>query len=262
MKHIRLWTLCIIGMSSIQITIVHTLVDEVLCHAAPAQTYEQRLDQVRLYIRNQMLPAALTELEQLSRTQQGQADVRVFAALAKVNFKLHEVTLALKHLRTARDLSRNPAEQAQLTSLYEEWLSEFGLVRFEPASSVSQGSFELVRKRKLINQERQAVLDHVSQQFRNGITLPISVYLPYGSYLINEAPFKIARDGTVPVVSVLLKPTQMDPPKIEEPFPWLYVGLGGVAIIAAGIGSYFILSDPPSAEPTVDINISSSGLSR
>lgn len=227
--------------------------------AAPVRTYEQQLEQVRLYINNQMFEAARTELVKLSETTDGKQDERVYIALAKVSYKLHHITRALSYLRTARRLAQKTQAKQKLSALYEEWLNTYGLVRLEPADQVREGLVELSRKRKLINKDRQAALEYVQRTLKSGVSLPISLYLPYGSYVVNGTSFKLKRNEPTPIVEVLVVPTEKSNPQSDSKAfnqQWLYIGLGTAAMVALGIFAYSISQEEPSPNPTLTITIS------
>ena len=218
----------------------------------PERSYEQKLDQVRLYINNQMYLAALNELNLLSESSEGREDERIFTALAKVNYKLYNITTALSNLRRARRLTQDPKDRALLTELYDQWLNTYGLVRFESADRQEEGVITLSRKRKFINRERREALSRATKQLAKGVRLPISLYLPYGKYQVNGTQFKLERNQPTPIVDVLLKPIEATAPAHVErsSHKWLYIGLGSVAVIAAGVGGYLLFDeDPPSSRP-------------
>ena len=226
--------------------------------AAPVRSYEQQLEQVRLYIKKKMYEAAKNELEHLKFSDRGRDDERVYTALAKVNYKLHYITEALDHLRQARQLTRDPNTRSQLSNLYEQWLSAFGLVRFESIDELQRGRVELIRKRKLINKQRQSALLSVQKQLSSAVNLPVSVYLPYGSYTANGVSFKLERNQPTPIVELMVVPIDETVREVEKKLniPWAYVSAGAVAIIGAGIGAYLLSQDSavPSQKLTITIS--------
>ena len=224
----------------------------------PERSYEQKLDQVRLYINNRMYLAALNELNQLSESKEGHQDERIFSALAKVNYKLFNITAALSNLRRARRLTTNAKTKSLLTELYDQWLSTYGLVRFESANRQEEGVINLSRKRKFLNRERREALAHVSKKLAQGVKLPVSLYLPYGKYKANGTIFKLERNQPTPIVDVLLQSAKPKAPTREDKpdFKWVYIGVGSAALIAAGIGGYLLLSDEPDVSRPLVISIS------
>jgi hypothetical protein len=213
----------------------------------PERSYEQKLDQVRLYINNKLYLPALNELNRLSESDEGQQDSRIFIALAKVNYKLHNITAALSALRRARRLTQDAKDKEFLTELYDQWLNTYGLVRFESANSQEEGVIVLSRKRKFINRERREAMTRAVQQLAKGVRLPVSLYLPYGKYIVNGSSFKLERNQPTPIVDVLLKPLKLSSPAEESKsdYTWIYVGVGSAALIAAGVGGYLLFDDEP-----------------
>lgn len=253
----------ILGLMTIKdITCLIVLLSSVVtihfADAAPARTYEQQLEQVRLYINNDMFEAAHAELNKLCQTDQGLNDERIYIALAKVNYKLHNITVALSDLRKARRLTTNSVTKKKLTSLYEQWLSTYGLVRFESADQIQKGKFTLKRLRKLINQDRKASLDKMRELFDKGVELPLSAYLPYGQYSANGTIFKLKRNVPTPIVEVMLTPIKevVKPSSSIHMNQWLYVGLGSIALVALGVGGYFVFQEDPKANTQLTVVIS------
>ena len=132
---------CVIMLMSIALVTSYPLTHSlsVCAEDVPQMGYEQRLNQARLYIDNQMLLPALNELKQLAGTSRGRADSRVFTALAGVHYKLHNITAALSNLRKARKYAEGDTRE-RLTKLYDQWLNMYGLVRFESADSRGRGA--------------------------------------------------------------------------------------------------------------------------
>ena len=255
-SHLPVLIACFIG-SLICVSLHHSQV-KARDITVPERSYEQKLDQVRLYINNQMYLAALNELNLLSETDEGQGDERVFIALAKVNYKLYNITTALSNLRRARRLTQHSEDKKLLTELYDQWLNTYGLVRFESANSQNEGVIQLSRKRRFINRERREALSRAAKQLAEGVRLPISLYLPYGKYTVNGTSFRLERDQPTPIVDVLLKPMESIKPQKESTssYKWLYIGMGSAALIAAGIGGYFLLDQEPSGSRPLEISIS------
>ena len=208
--------------------------------AQPRPSYEQRLDQVRLYIEKNLLNQAKTELIELGQSPRGKYDVRIASAMAIVAYKLHHISLALQYLRKARKLSRDAREKLKFSALHERWAKEYGLVRFESLNTTQFGRLKLKRRTRILNAKRKAVLKVVSEQISAGVTLPFSLYLPYGKYTVNDTPFNLKLNALPSVVKVNLIPI----PRQEQSTnvsSWVYIGVGGLLIASVGVGGYFLL---------------------
>jgi hypothetical protein len=208
--------------------------------AQPKPSYEQRLDQVRLYIEKNLLNQAKTELIELGQSPMGKYDVRIASAMAIVAYKLHHMSLALQYLRKARKLSRDVQEKLEFNALHERWAKEYGLVRFESLDTTQFGRLKLKRTTRILNAKRKAVLKVVNEQISGGVTLPFSLYLPYGKYTANDTPFNLKLNALPSVVKVSLIPI----PRQEQSTnvsSWVYIGVGGLLIASIGVGGYFLL---------------------
>jgi len=186
------------------------------------------------------LNQAKTELVELGQSPEGKYDVRIASAMAIVAYKLHHISLALQYLRKARKLSRDPQEKSKFSDLHERWAKEYGLIRFESLDTTQFGRLELKRMTRILNAKRKAVLKVVKEQLSGGVTLPISLYLPYGKYTANDTPFNLKLNAQPSVVEVSLIPI----PKQEQSTnvsSWVYIGVGGLLIASIGVGGYFLL---------------------
>lgn len=212
-----------------------------------AQSYEQRLYQANLYMRQELYAQALIELETLLRTPQGSVDVRVVTAAAEASYKTHDITKALEYLRVARRLSQDPMQRQSLSDRYEAWSSEYGPVRFESANALRFGALTLESERKILSPERREVFEVARARLAQGITPPLSLYLPYGAYLANQVPFQLVPSRPMPIVVAPLTPISapIDPPQAPSSSnKWVYVSLGGALVVAILTGVYIATSDP------------------
>ena len=233
------------------------LASQPLISSAQEVGYEQQLDRIKLYISDELYLPALNELKLLSKTPQGRDDVRVFIALAKVSYKLHDITSAFSYLGRARALPSKALIREKLTELYREWLRYYGLVRFESANAQTRGVVTLIRKRRqVVSAERREILRSSIERFARGVDLPSVAYLPYGHYTANGTPFHLKRrEMNAPMVEILLPPVEQEKEESKvSQLNWLYIGIGGALITAAGVGGYFLLNDD-SPPPTRRLDI-------
>ena len=236
------------------LSFIFTLMSSACVLAQPQRSYEQRLDQIKLYIQEGLHKQAQEELNVLLQTAKGARDVRVAQSLAINAYKLNRMTQALNYLRTARRLARNPEERELFTNLYERWQQEYGLVQFVSKNHLKYGSINLQRARLPLNTKRREVFFNAQKDLKLGIKTPKAIYLPYGTYMANQIKFKIRRDQESPIVKLMLTPLA-NPPKSKSSskksniLPWIYAGIGSVALIALGVGTYYLLdTNQPAAQ--------------
>lgn len=222
--------------------------------AQPQRSYEQRLDQIKLYIQEGLHKQAQIELDVLLQTAKGARDVRVAQSLAINAYKLNRMTQALNHLRIARRLANNEEQREIFTTLYERWQQEYGLVQFVSKNQLSYGGINLQRARLPLNTKRREVFFNAQKDLKLGVKAPAVVYLPYGAYTANQIKFKIRRDQESPIVKLMLTPLAIPSkpkysPKKSKISPWVYAGIGSVALIVLGVGTYYLLdTNEPAAQ--------------
>ena len=215
--------------------------------AQPAPpSYEQRINQANLYIRQELYHQALAELEVLLATPQGATDVRVVAAAAEASYRTRDITKALDLLRVARRLSQSPSERHELGERYNAWSSEYGPVRFESSNALRRGALALESDRKILNPERREVFERARERLALGFIPPLSLYLPYGSYTANQVPFQLLPSQPMPIVAVPLDSiaAPAEPPATSSSNAWVYVSVGGAVLVAVLAGVYFANADP------------------
>ena len=224
-----------------------------LC-AEPLMSYEQRLQQVELYMERKLFVQAVHELKKLIQTQEGMNDYRVAKHLLLASYQLSDITSALHYLRVARNLTTDPQERTWLASTYKTWAKSYGLVRFESIPA-GFGAIKLESERVLLNPERRKAFEVTQEQLLKGVSTPISVYLPYGSYLANKTPFALKREVSSQVVQLTLLKANAPPPSPSEArLPWGYITLGALVLIGGAVGGYYLVRSA-NQEPTYQLFI-------
>jgi hypothetical protein len=216
------------------------------------QSYTQRLRQVELYMDRALFVQARRELLKLIQTQQGERDYRVAKYLATCAHRLHDITEALRYLRVARRLTSDPQERAWIGDRYQLWSKSYGLVRFS-SDPEGQGVIDLTSARRILNPDRLSVFKVAQEQLLKGVQTPHTLYLPYGSYLANSVSFQLKRGAPSPNVQLTLKPIA----HVEESTntsKWVYISLGGVALVAAILGGYALFQAPDTKERTLTLS--------
>ncbi len=213
--------------------------------------FQQKLDQGLLYLKKNMYQQAREELLPLYQLEQGKSNSHLLISLAKVSYELYLMTDAFKFLGEAkRQVDLTGSELREIKEFYDEWNKQYAPITFQSADKVNEGSFTLKSTSTLINQHKKSVVQESSQQVAQGVILPISIYLPYGSYLANQTPFTLTLNEPSPIVEVVLTPLPKS--KKQDSNLLLYTGIGvGVALIA-GLGLYFLSQD--TSEPKFTVN--------
>jgi len=213
--------------------------------AAEERSYKYYRDQGIHYYRKKRLEPALSALEKAGTFAEADSDYKTHLYLAKVYYDLLLLEKAFPEARKAVALASSDAEQKEATGLLKGLEDFFGGVTFrmapEQKDNIKSGIIYLEDRGGLINIKKKEVFSKIKQRFHNTpIELPLTIYLPYGSYAANRAPFEIKKGEMVPEVELFL--TEVD----SGISPWWYVG-GGVAAVAATISvmTFLLGSDAP-----------------
>lgn len=213
---------------------------------AADENYQQRIRQVELYIEGMLYTQAIKELKQLEKTPEGAQDVRVSYSLALAYYNSDDINNALFYLRKAKSQTVDEGFKTQLTQTYQQWIKSYGLVQFKSGNDVRSGSIQLTAERNIVNPKRRKSFKTAQKQLADGITTPISFYLPFGSYQANSVSFQLRSNLPPPVVELMLTPIKVEPLSTKSS-KWVYITLGGVALIATAIGGYYLMTDSPSS---------------
>jgi len=213
-------------------------------------SYQQRVHQAELYVESKLYEQAVKELKELERSPEGSQDVRVSELLSLAYYHSNDINKALYYLRKARQLTEDEGFKARLTQNYQQWIKVFGLVQFASINEVPSGAIELNSDRKILNPKRRAAFKVAQRQLRRGVTLPLSMYLPFGSYVANSVPFQIKPSYPSANVELSLIPVK-DEAVSTKTSKWVYITLGGVALIATALGGYYLLSPKQVSGTTV-----------
>jgi len=213
-------------------------------------SYQQRVHQAERYVEGKLYEQAVKELKELERSPEGSQDVRVSELLSLAYYHSNDINKALYYLRQARQLTADEGLRARLTQHYQQWIKAFGLVQFASLTPTTSGAIELNAERKILNPKRRAAFKIAQRQLRRGVTLPLSMYLPFGSYVANSVPFQLKPSLPPPSVELSLIPVKGEAVSTKTS-KWVYITLGGVALIATAVGGYYLLSSQQGSETTV-----------
>ena len=211
---------------------------------ADSGDHQHKMRQVALYIEAKLYNQALRELKDIEQTPEGAQDVQVSRSMSIAYYHTYNINQALFYLRQARRLTTDGQLKLQLAETYQDWTKSYGLVHFQ-STTQARGSIELTPERTIVNPQRRKSLSVAQAQLKRGITTPASFYLPYGSYLANAERFQLKSNLPPPTVKLMLKPLPTDGLSTKGS-KWVYITLGGVALIATTVGGYYLMKNDSS----------------
>lgn len=202
-------------------------------------TMRQQSEQGIHYYRKRMLAPAMAALEKAQQLPGGNKDYRTLSNLARVYYDLVLLEKAIPTARAARDAAVEPEEKAEAARYVESLEERFGGVTFrkarEQVGDITRGIIHLEDRGGLIDPVKKQVFEKIAARFRDTqVELPITLYLPFGSFAANRAPFEVQK-GNVADVELILYNLE------EGVSPWWYVAGGAVVVAGATVAALLLL---------------------
>ena len=160
-----------------------------LLHAAPVAAQEasssHAVDQAKLFIRKGWSVDARDELLRALTTPEGSQNFEVHWLLAQVLYELLEVGRATEHARVAAGLTEDPDQQAACWQLVEFYEGTFGAVDVIGPQNGISSRLQLELTSTLFDPELKRFIARKTLELTEASRLPLVIWLPAGSYLIN-----------------------------------------------------------------------------
>lgn len=195
--------------------------------------FRTQRDQGVHYYKRKMYGPALVALRTAAGTPQGQGDYRTQLYLARAAYEQLVLEVAIPAARRALELAEEldgEEREAKARALTEELEGSFGGVTFsqdpDQATDLKETYIHLKDTGGLINVKKKKVFGRIRERFQTTrVTLPITLYLPFGQYTANGAPFEV-KQGTTAESKLFM---YLDEPGVSW---WWYAGIG--AALAGG----------------------------
>lgn len=220
------------------------------CHAQAQQP--QRLDEIRdqgvHYYKKKLFKQAERQLETAYAMNGGPGDFETVYYRGLTAFQLDQVNLAQEMITHARRLALDDRRKRAVDELEQQLRALYGPVHFKtsPNESNLRGRIYFEAKTGIINPDKKRRFEQIREQYRSqSVTLPATLYLPYGEYTANNVPFTVVEGATTPpTVEIFLQVLGEDIAGAgdESDNTWLWVGVGTAAAVGLGIGAYFLFS--------------------
>ena len=211
------------------------------CHAdgEPEASFRQLRQQGIHYFDRKRYSAAVQTLKQAAVTVQGQRDFKTYFYLARAHYELVVVEEAMPAAERALEVSKTPTQEEKAQAFLDALTASFGAVTFqkdaEQKTELTDTYIHLKDAGGLINPSKKKLFQAIQARFVDQrVTLPVTLYLPFGSYTANGAPFEI-RKGEPATASLFLYGA---PP--DSGIAW-YWWVGGAATVAAGTAALLVV---------------------
>ncbi len=195
------------------------------------------------YYKKKLYLPAISTLEKAASTAKGKKDFKTHYYLAKASEAVLQLEKAFPAARKAVQYAKTPDEKEDAQKLLKTLEKFYAGVRFEqhpdqPEKFEKGGIIILKPTKPIINVKKKRVFEKIAERFRTTpVHLPITIYLPFGEYEANGAPFRIEKGKEAKAKLFLYNP--------DEGIAWWWIVGGGVAAagLTAGILLPIILSE-------------------
>lgn len=207
------------------------------------QTMEDARDQGVLYFRKNLFKQAMPLLDKAYDMPGGKDDFNTVYYRAQTAYKLLLLEKAFEMSTRAASLTDGDARREQnAKELQTELDSLFGKVTLKAAEGETnaKGRIFFESRTGIINKEKRERFQAIQERFKTtDITLPITVYLPYGDYLANKVPLTLAQGEPAPEVEIYLQ-VQRTEGDDDNTMMWVGIGAGTAAAVGLGVGAFFL----------------------
>jgi hypothetical protein len=172
---------------------------------------------------------------------QGNQDFLATFYLARACAKLLLLERAFDLGEQAKNIAQSDERNTRrATEFLDELSTLYGKVTLKAAKGETNamGRIFFESKTGILNRAKRERFLSIRERFRStDVTLPTTVFLPYGNYLANKVPFAIKEGAKAEEVAIYLQVQAKTGDR-----KWLWVGLGSAAAVAigTGLGIYFL----------------------
>lgn len=230
----------------------------VLAQAELRMTQEEARDQGVLYFKRGHFKRAKAQLDRAFKMKGGDQDFRTVYYRAQAAYKLLLLEQAFEMAHRAEKLAGDDGRKKRAVGdLLSEMNSLYGKVTFVRAKGETASKEETKKSGRIFFEAQTGIINKAKKQrflsirerFRNtDVTLPTTVYLPYGDYLANKVPFTLEQGAEPPTVEIFLVGIEGEDGE-DDGMLWWWVGIGGAAAVAAGVGAFFLFSPDDAERP-------------
>lgn len=207
------------------------------------QTMEDARDQGVLYFRKNLFKQAMPLLDKAYGMPGGKDDFTTVYFRGQTAYKLLLLEKAFEMAERAAALTEGDNRREQNAKEFQTELdSLFGKVTLKAAEGETnkEGRIFFESRTGIINKEKRERFQTIQERFKTtDITLPITVYLPYGDYLANKVPITLAQGEPAPEVEIYLQ-VQRAEGDDDNTMMWVGIGAGTAAAVGLGVGAFFL----------------------
>lgn len=162
--------------------------------AAP-QSAAYHLDQARQFVKNKWYDDAAEQIE-AALAAGGEADFEVNWLGAQVYQELTRMDRAAALARRAADLAPNAGARDRCAALVDYLESSWGQLQITAPYDAMRSRVQVEPTSPVIDPEEKRLLNKIALDLRDNVTLPVTVSLPVGDYLVNGVAVSVTGGGS------------------------------------------------------------------
>ncbi len=221
---------------------------------AGPQTMAEARDQGVLYYRKKLFKQAMPLLDKAYTMPGGAQDFSVVYYRGRTAYKLLLLEKAFEMASLATTLAGDERRRAANAKEFQTELdSLFGKLTLKAAEGETnaKGRIFFETKTGIINREKKQRFTAIQERFKTtDITLPTTVFLPYGEYLANKVPVAIVQGEPPPEIEIFL---QVQKEEEDNTLLWVGIGAGTAAAVGLGVGAWLLFGqEEPAPETPLD----------
>lgn len=226
-----------------------------LALAAPAhaEDLDEIRDQGKLYYQRDQYKQAKIFLDKAYAREDGKADFQTCYYRGVVAHELLLLEDAFAMAAAAKALAKEERETAKVVELQNKLDALYGKITIEASKHETnpRGRIYIESQTGILNRKKKKQFQTIRDRFRStDITVPVSIYLPFGNYVINERRVSLEQGGETPKIAVILQRQKTEDEGGVS--GWIWAGVGTV-VAAGGAVAFFLLTDEP--DPKQEIRV-------
>lgn len=229
------------------------------CTGAMAQGMEELRDQGVLYTQKDQYKQAKIFLDKAYATPEGKQDFKTLYYRAMTAHELLLLEDAFEMAAAAKAVAQGKTQVLRLQSLQEKLDALYGKITIKASENETnpRGRIHIKSETGIINRQKKKQFHTIRDRFKStDIEVPVSIYLPFGNYRINEVPVVLEQGGATPEIAVILHKVGGAKDDDDGVSAWVWVG-AGTAAAAAGVAAFFLLQSEPEPNRSLDITLPS-----
>ena len=220
---------------------------QALADESELTSFDELRNQGLLYHRKKHTTLALRFLNRAYATAEGKLDFKTVYGRGQVAQELLLIEIAYKMAEEAKALTGGePVRERRLIRFRTGLDALYGGLNLEPAENETNrlGRVFVESKVGILNRAKRTVFQSIRERFRTKeIEIPTRIYLPHGTYTVNNVPVTI-ESGRMASARVYLQiERRPDTGRSGGLNGWWVAGVGAAATIASGVGAYFLFAD-------------------